>query len=92
MLFRSPGVPVLSLPGELFRSRMTAGMYAQAGIDGVLASDDKDFVGRALAWAREPDLRRSLGRRIEDAHGALFEDAAGVGVFADWLEKAGRVA
>jgi protein O-GlcNAc transferase len=86
----SIGVPVLTLPGELFRSRMTAGMYAQAGIEDAVARTPQDFVDRALRWAANPDERLALGRRITESRGELFETAGAVDLLGDWLDEEGR--
>ncbi len=88
----SIGVPVLTLPGELFRSRMTAGMYAQAGMEDVVARSPGDFVDRALRWASSPDERASVSRRINEGHEALFETADAVELLGDWLETTSRTA
>jgi predicted O-linked N-acetylglucosamine transferase (SPINDLY family) len=83
----SLGVPVVTLPGPLFRSRMTAGMYAQAGLEHLVPRDENAFVERALRFASDPAQRAEAGRRIVAAHGALFETRAAVDRLSEWLER-----
>jgi len=82
----SLGVPVITLPGELFRSRMTAGMYAQLGVKGCVAISPEHYVELALAFAADPALRAQAGARITSAHARLFETDAAVDAFAHWIE------
>jgi protein O-GlcNAc transferase len=86
----SIGVPVVTMAGELFRSRMTAGMYAQAGIEAGVARTQDEFVDLALRWAADRSERLAVGRRIVEAHEKLFETRDAVDQLADWLESAGR--
>jgi predicted O-linked N-acetylglucosamine transferase (SPINDLY family) len=86
----SLGVPVVTLPGALFRSRMTAGIYAQAGIDSLTARDPAHYVELALALARDPSRRAAEGARIVAAHSRIFGVAAAVDDFAGWLDTAMR--
>ena len=84
----SLGVPVVTLPADLLRSRMTAGIYAQAGVEGCVARSPEHFVELALGLAADPARRAALGGRIVAAHAKVFETDAAVDVFADWLAAA----
>jgi tetratricopeptide (TPR) repeat protein len=86
----SLGVPVVTLPGELFRSRMSAGIYAQAGITGCVADSPGHFVELALALAADPVRRRELRAAILAAHPRIFDTVDAVDMLADWLERASR--
>jgi predicted O-linked N-acetylglucosamine transferase (SPINDLY family) len=83
----SVGVPVVTLPGELFRSRMTAGIYAQAGIEGCTARSPEHFVTLALEFARNPSLRAAKGREIIAAHSRIFETRDAVDALMDWMDE-----
>lgn len=80
------GVPLVTLPGELLRSRMTAGMYAQAGVTDCVARSPDHFVELALAYAADPALRAGLRARLADAAPLLFETRRAVDELADWVE------
>ncbi len=81
----SLGVPVITLPGAWFRSRMTAGIYAQAGIDSCIARSPEHYVELALRCAADPAWRAAQGARIVAAHAKLFETDNAIDGFADWV-------
>ncbi|HTO50088.1 MAG TPA: hypothetical protein VML91_20800 [Burkholderiales bacterium] len=84
----SLGVPVVTLPGEFFRSRMTAGMYWQAGVTDCIARSPEHFVELALAFAADPAARAAFRARIVAAHPALFETRGAVDVLEGWIAEA----
>ena len=86
----SLGVPVVTMAGLLFRSRMTAGIYAQAGIEGLTAQSSEEYVELALAMAGEPGRREAAGRRILAAHGAIFGTRSAAVELADWINFVGQ--
>jgi protein O-GlcNAc transferase len=83
----SLGVPVVTLAGELFRSRMTAGFYSQAGVEGCVAGTLQQFVTIALELAASPARRSQLGGALRASHDRLFGTVAAVEMFSDWLVK-----
>jgi predicted O-linked N-acetylglucosamine transferase (SPINDLY family) len=86
----SLGVPLVTLPGELFRSRMTAGMYWQAGVADCVARSPEHFVELALAFAADPAARAAFRSRIVAAHPALFATRGAVGILEEWIAKVGQ--
>ena len=83
----SLGVPVVTLPGELFRSRMTAGIYAQAGVPDCIARSPAEFVSLATALAANPARRREIGERLRAARARFLDTAAGADALMDWMER-----
>lgn len=83
----SLGVPVVTLAGEYFRSRMTAGFYAQAGVEGCVARTPEEFVDIALTLAARPEKRREISGAILASHDKLFGNLESVDVFARWLAE-----
>ena len=83
----SLGVPVITLPGDLFRSRMTAGIYAQAGVPDCVARSREHYVDLALSYAADPVRRAATGRCLQAAHARLFATDTGVEVLAAWLDS-----
>jgi predicted O-linked N-acetylglucosamine transferase (SPINDLY family) len=81
----SLGVPVVTLPGELFRSRMTAGMYERAGVTDCIARSPEHFVELALAFAADRAARAAYRARILAAHPALFATRAAVDALEAWI-------
>ena len=84
----SLGVPVITLPGALFRSRMTTGIYVQAGVADCIAHSPEHYVELALQCAADPAWRAALSARILDAHARLFETDSAIELLVDWLSKA----
>jgi len=83
----SLGVPVITMAGDLFRSRMTAGFYSQARVEGCVARSAEEFVSLALAMAADPARRREASGALRASHVRLFGTAAAVDVFSDWLAQ-----
>jgi len=54
------GVPVITLAQKESRGRMGASVLSQAGLNGFIAESPDEFVARAVALARDPDLLRQL--------------------------------
>jgi predicted O-linked N-acetylglucosamine transferase (SPINDLY family) len=68
------GTPVITVPGEMMRGRVTAGLYDQMGLSQMICVDGNDYVGRALKIANDKPLRASLNRLILDHCGILFDN------------------
>ncbi|MFN0162302.1 MAG: hypothetical protein ACKVQQ_13805 [Burkholderiales bacterium] len=84
----SLGCPVITLPGALFRSRMTSGMLAQAEVEDTVATSLEHYVELATAYAANPARRRATRERLLAAAGRLFATDAAVSALADWIESA----
>ncbi|MCU0897817.1 MAG: hypothetical protein MUC55_09980 [Burkholderiales bacterium] len=88
----SLGAPLVTLPGELLRSRMTAGMYEQAGVTECIARSPEHYVDLAFEFASDPARRDAYRARLVAAHPKLFETRDAVTDFEDWIERAVREA
>jgi predicted O-linked N-acetylglucosamine transferase (SPINDLY family) len=84
----SLGVPLVTLPGALFRSRMTAGMYWQAGVADCIARSPEHYVELALAFAADPSARAAFRSKIRAAHPALFATRGAVALLEEWIATA----
>lgn len=78
------GVPVVTLAGSAFHSRMSASFLHALGLDGLSCRNEEEYVDVAVQLAADigqlNDLRLSLRQRFEQ--GPLADGAA----FARWLE------
>jgi protein O-GlcNAc transferase len=84
------GVPIVTLPGALRRSRLTYAMYRRMRFMECVAKDGADYVSKAVAIATTPDLRRVLSREIGQRAAFLYEDAQAVSDYeAFFLRHAG---
>lgn len=70
------GVPVVTLPGLTMRSRQSAAMLQQLGLDETTANCLDDYVDIAIRLGRLPDFRQSVSARIVQRQGSLFEQHA----------------
>jgi protein O-GlcNAc transferase len=69
----SMGTPIVTLPTRFMRGRLSAGMLHWAGLDWGVASDEADYVAKAIAIAAEPEIWR---RQVRDGAPVLYEDRA----------------
>ena len=84
------GVPIVTLPGPLRRSRLTYAMYRRMRFMECVARDAKDYVSKAVAIAKTPDLRRVLSREIGQRAAVLYEDAQAVSDYEAYFLAHGR--
>ncbi|MBT3916586.1 MAG: tetratricopeptide repeat protein [Rhodospirillaceae bacterium] len=66
------GKPVVTLPGEFMRSRLTLGLYRQMGIEDAIAATSGDYINIAVKLGTDKNARAALGERIAKAHGLIF--------------------
>lgn len=63
------GVPVLTLPGPTFASRVAAGILATANLADWIAADAEDYVAKAVAHGRRtPEERQALKDAIGETY------------------------
>jgi predicted O-linked N-acetylglucosamine transferase (SPINDLY family) len=86
----SLGVPLVTLPGEFLRSRVTAGIYWQAGVTDCIARSPEHFVELALGFAGDRSAREAFRSKIVAAHPALFATRGAVHQLEDWIAAATR--
>jgi len=81
----SVGTPVLAWEGAMARGRQTSAMLRMLEIPELIATDEDDYVAKAVALMREPARREALREAIRTRQARLFDDAAAVRAFADFL-------
>ncbi len=84
----STGSPIVTMPGEFLRGRMTTGLYRQMGVEGFVANSVDEYTDIANRLANDPDFRRDGAQRIEQASREIFDDLASVESFANFLTLA----
>jgi predicted O-linked N-acetylglucosamine transferase (SPINDLY family) len=75
------GTPVVTLPGPFMRGRHSYAFLKIANAEGLIATDEEDFV----ALASDFDRQREAMREAEP--GALFNDRLTVELLDDFLEQ-----
>ena len=65
------GVPVLTVPGETFASRVAASLVAACGLGDLACRSEDDYVELATALANEPDTLRGIKAHLDANRHAL---------------------
>jgi predicted O-linked N-acetylglucosamine transferase (SPINDLY family) len=66
------GTPVLTLPGEFLRGRITHAMYRQLDVHELTASSAEDYVQRAVALGTDRGLRERVMRTVAQRVPSLY--------------------
>jgi predicted O-linked N-acetylglucosamine transferase (SPINDLY family) len=82
--------PVVTLPSEYLRGRISLACYRQMDLDEPVAASQDEYVEKAVRLAGDRDARAALGRRIEQGSHALFDDDGVVREMEDFFEAAYR--
>ncbi len=68
------GAPLVTLPGNFLRSRLTYGFYRRMGLLDLVATDGDDYVRLALRLANDVEWRAEMSSRILEKKDVLFEN------------------
>jgi predicted O-linked N-acetylglucosamine transferase (SPINDLY family) len=68
------GTPVVTMPSEFLRGRLTYGFYQKMGLSACIAHTPEEYVKIALKLGTDPAYRATISRQITEAHSLLFED------------------
>ncbi len=79
------GTPVVTLPGEFLRGRLSYALYRQMGISTCVATDLQDYVAIATRLGMDPDARGAAVAAIEETRDTLFEDHQIVAQLESWF-------
>jgi predicted O-linked N-acetylglucosamine transferase (SPINDLY family) len=82
------GLPILTLSGRTYVSRMAGALLESAGLDEFIAFDRRTYEEKAVALRAEPARVRAASRRLSElkARGALFDTETFCTQFEDVLE------
>jgi predicted O-linked N-acetylglucosamine transferase (SPINDLY family) len=79
------GTPVVTLPGEFLRGRLSYALYRQMGVSTCIATDLQDYVAIATRLGQDPAERSAAVAAIDEARGAVFEDERIVAELESWF-------
>ena len=65
------GVPVLTVPGETFASRVAASLVNACGLQDLICKDAEAYTSLAIGLANEPGLLRGLKQHLEESRAEL---------------------
>ncbi|MBF0173713.1 MAG: tetratricopeptide repeat protein [Magnetococcales bacterium] len=72
------GKPIVTLPGEMFRSRHTHGILKRLGVMVTQGNDVAEYVAIAVRLGRDIGFRSAVMRMINERKSVLYEDEAPV--------------
>ncbi|MFQ6018982.1 MAG: tetratricopeptide repeat protein [Kiloniellaceae bacterium] len=70
--------PVVTLPGDFMRGRISYGQYRRTGLTDCVAKDADDYVDIAVRLGTDPDWRHEVEQRIAAASPVLYENPGGM--------------
>lgn len=79
------GAPVVTLPGEFLRSRITQALYATMGFQDLVVSSIDEYTSLAVRLANDAEFRAGTLRSIQTSSHRLFENAQEVRCLEDTL-------
>ncbi len=82
------GTPVVTCPGAMMRSRVSAGMLHQAGLDDLVAGDGEAYIAAAASLA-DGEARSAAAARLANGAAGLFGDPAPTAALAEILAGGG---
>lgn len=86
------GTPIVTLPSQFLRGRITAALYARMGLTDCVVGTTADYVTLAVRIANDGNFRRRLVEQIQSRSSILFENIEEVRCFEQsLLQCAGRV-
>jgi predicted O-linked N-acetylglucosamine transferase (SPINDLY family) len=72
------GTPIVTLPSEFMRGRVTYACYQQMGVTDCVAATKGEYVDSAVRLGTNPQYRAEVQAKILAANGVLYENAAAV--------------
>ena len=79
------GTPVVTLPGEFLRGRITQALYRKMQFEDLIVSSTTEYIEKAILLGTDPAERERVSGRILETCPVLFEDPEEVHCLADWL-------
>ena len=81
------GAPIVTLPGDLLRSRITQALYSKAGYRELVAESEGDYIEKAVRLGTDPDYRERARAAIAAGCDVLYDDDREVRDLEDCLER-----
>lgn len=83
----SAGAPIVTLPGEMLRGRITLAQYRKMGISDLIAIDEDDYIEKALRLAQDHDWHVELSKKILERCPVLFDNQKPIEELRDFLRR-----
>ena len=72
------GLPIVTLPSEFLRGRITYAQYRMMKIDDCIVQYPGEYIQKALKLGKDPDYRASVKKKILERNSVLYENADAV--------------
>ncbi len=82
------GSPVVTLPGDFMRGRVSLGLYRRMGYEELVCADVDDYVAKALRLARDEKWRGQVQDAIRGRSAILFDNIEMVREFEAFIAAA----
>ena len=82
------GTPVVTLPSEFLRGRISNACYKQIGVDELIARDSEHYCQIALEVGKNDQYRADLRAVLKEKSGVLYDNANVITEFEQFLEQA----
>lgn len=82
------GAPVVTLPADGMRGRITYGNYMQMGVTDLIARDREDFIRLAVRLGTDPAFRTEMSEKILRNNDVLFSNPGFVRELEEFLRQA----
>jgi protein O-GlcNAc transferase len=82
------GTPVVTLPGELLRTRIARALYAKAGYTELVTESADEYIEKAVRLATDPEYASGVRGRIAEDCATLFEDDSEIRDLEEFLDEA----
>lgn len=81
------GLPIVTLPGPLMRSRHSSAILQQLGVTETVARDTDDYVNLAVALGTDRERRQTIVDRMAASVTNLYSDSRSVWALEDFLRR-----
>jgi predicted O-linked N-acetylglucosamine transferase (SPINDLY family) len=82
------GIPIVTLPGEFSRGRVTSACYRQMGVLDCVANSPQEYVALAVRLAQDRPYRAAVQGKILAAAGVLYENIEAVRELEQFFREA----
>ncbi len=82
------GQPVVTLPGDFLRERLTLAFYKQMEIMDCVANDTASYVDIAFTLANDKNWKNALTDKIQERSGVLYENGQVIDELAGFFQQA----
>jgi predicted O-linked N-acetylglucosamine transferase (SPINDLY family) len=82
------GTPVVTLPSEFLRGRISYACYRHMGVDSLIAHDIEDYCRIAVELGRNADRRSTIRTELSDKSSVLYSNGKVISEFEEFLLNA----